>query len=185
MRVLTLDSAAFGRACRELAGLVAASGFEPQLIVGIRRGGEYVACEMRPCFSRAALGFVGLQRPSTSRKRMFGKVLGRLPRPLLDRLRIIEAYVLAGRHRSVSDLPPFQLPSSLTGLGQIRVLLVDDAVDSGTTMLRVAEALRCGNPEIELRTAAITVTTAAPLTRPDYAIYDDRTLIRFPWSMDA
>ena len=88
MRVLTLDSAAFGRICRELAGLVVASGFEPQLIVGIRRGGEYVACEMRPCFSRAALGFVGLQRPSTSRKRMFGKVLGRLPRPLLDRLRL-------------------------------------------------------------------------------------------------
>ena len=61
MRVLTLDSAAFGRICRELAGLVVASGFEPQLIVGIRRGGEYVACEMRPCFSRAALGFVGLK----------------------------------------------------------------------------------------------------------------------------
>lgn len=65
------------------------------------------------------------------------------------------------------------------------MLLVDDAVDSGTTMLRVAEALRCGNPEIELRTAVITVTTAAPLLRPDYTIYDDRTLIRFPWSMDA
>ena len=185
MRVLTLDSAAFGRTCRELAALVAASGFDPQLIVGIRRGGEYVACEMRPCFSRAALGFVGLQRPSTSRNLMLGKSLGRLPRPLLDRLRIIEASVLAGRCRSASDLPPFQLPSSLTGLGKISVLLVDDAVDSGATMLRVAGALRRGNPEIELRTAVITVTTAAPLLRPDYTIYDDRTLIRFPWSMDA
>ena len=64
-----------------------------------------------------------------------------------------------------------------------KVLIVDDAVDSGATMLAVAEALREANPEAEIRTAAITVTTPKPLITPDYSMYKD--LIRFPWSMDA
>lgn len=65
-----------------------------------------------------------------------------------------------------------------------RILIVDDAVDSGATLLRVAETLRSASPEAQIASAVITVTTRNPAIKPDYTLYNDRTLIRFPWSAD-
>ncbi|MBC7799187.1 MAG: hypothetical protein H7Z10_01075, partial [Gemmatimonadaceae bacterium] len=65
------------------------------------------------------------------------------------------------------------------------VLIVDDAVDSGATLAAVlAEVRRLAPPGARIETAAITVTTAAPIATPDHALFN-RQLCRFPWSMDA
>lgn len=63
-------------------------------------------------------------------------------------------------------------------------MIVDDAVDSGASMQGVLTALRELSPESEIRTAAVTQTRSKPVVRPDYALFRDRTLIRFPWAMD-
>lgn len=65
------------------------------------------------------------------------------------------------------------------------ILVVDDAVDSGNTLMAVKETIESLDSDVEIRTAAITVTTSAPAIIPDYYIYHNRTLIRFPWSKDA
>lgn len=65
------------------------------------------------------------------------------------------------------------------------ILIVDDAVDSGATLLAVVEAVRIDMPGAEVRSAVITQTTPSPVITPDYTLYNNRTLIRFPWSMDA
>ncbi len=189
MRVVTFDTKAFGDACRSLGRQAEAAGFVPQLIVGIRRGGEYVAWEIRQCFPESRLASVSLQRPSTGTKSRCGPLLRSflryMPRRILDLMRIIEARWLSKPHKNTVPAEPLELPSTLCGLGTGRVLLVDDAVDSGATMLRVIEALRRENPQIDLRTAAITVTTSSPVVQPDYSIYNNLTLIRFPWSIDS
>lgn len=180
--VVTLDAGRFARCCRTLAGKVQAGGFDPDVVVGIRTGGEYVARGMAEAFHGSPrLESVDLQRPSTRRKSPLRSFLARLPRPVADVLRIVESRMLALRRPSVREFD--RLPGSLCGLGRIKILLVDDAVDSGATMLAVANALRRVNPEAVIRTAAVTVTTRSPHIIPDYSLFKD--LMRFPWSMDA
>jgi hypoxanthine phosphoribosyltransferase len=66
-----------------------------------------------------------------------------------------------------------------------RVLVVDDAVDSGVTLATVLRLLRETSPaDTELRSAVVTVTLAQPLAEPDFVLYRG-VLCRFPWSFDA
>ncbi|MCM1077579.1 MAG: hypothetical protein NC411_09500 [Bacteroides sp.] len=182
MEVITLDDKAFAASCRELAREVAMSGFRPQLIVGIRTGGEYVAREMLPLFPGARLALVELHRPSTPHKSALRRLMAALPLGLLDRLRIVESRVLSLLPRR--RIPRVLLPPEILSLLPMRVLVVDDAVDSGVTMLAIVRSLReCGAGDAVL-TAAVTVTTPRPAIVPDFALYRNRTLIRFPWSMD-
>ena len=69
--------------------------------------------------------------------------------------------------------------------GEHRLLVVDDAVDSGVTLATVIDLLRNTCPDrTEIRSAVITVTLEEPRAEPDYALYRG-VLCRFPWSFDA
>lgn len=181
MRVITLDPGRFNDACNRLEHLVTASGFEPDLVVGISSGGEYVAEVMYHAKEHTT---VTCRRPGTAGKQRHSKTLGllkRLPRPLLNGMRITEALVLK-RRKPASVTPHIEEPDKVAKARCI--LLVDDAIDSGLTMQTVVQALSGINKDADIRTAVITVTTAHPLIRPQYTLFDNRTLIRFPWSID-
>lgn len=100
---------------------------------------------------------------------------------MLDRLRIAEAWWLERKGHPAS-VPQVVLPPIS---GAARILVVDDAVDSGATLLGVVNAAKAAVPLADVRSAVITQTTTAPMTAPDYTLYNDKTLIRFPWSLDA
>jgi hypoxanthine phosphoribosyltransferase len=89
--------------------------------------------------------------------------------------------------------PPSRQPTSRQPRSRVptrrvspsRVMVVDDAVDSGVTLAAVLRTLRESCPPgTELRTAAITVTRPSPAVEPDYALWRG-VLCRFPWSFDA
>ena len=66
-----------------------------------------------------------------------------------------------------------------------RILVADDAVDSGVTLQTVLQELReiaCRGTE--LRSVAITQTLPDPHVAPNYVLWRE-TLCRFPWSLDA
>ncbi|MCM1355723.1 MAG: hypothetical protein NC212_04870 [Staphylococcus sp.] len=182
MKVITLNEKQFASACRELAAMAAERLPEPEMIVGIKTGGEYVAREIHTFFPASMLALVELRRPSTAAKSPLQGVLSRLPVRVLDWLRIAEARVLA--LRPARRRPKIEISSDLRRQLPRHILVVDDAVDSGTTMDAIVSALRRARPDVEVRTAVITVTTSSPAISPDYALYRDKTLIRFPWSMD-
>lgn len=186
MQVATLDPTCFREACRRLAREVVDSGFRPEIIVGIRTGGEYVAREMLPSFPGAHLAIVELHRPSTPHKSILRPLLRRLPGRMLDLMRIVEARMLALRPRR--PIPKVEIGADIRALLPARVLVVDDAVDSGVTLAAIIEGLRAesgdGRGESRVRSAVITVTTPRPAVSPDFALYRNHTLIRFPWSMD-
>ena len=117
---------------------------------------------------------------------------GTLPRPAVDLLRRFE-------HRLSATARAHQRRPQLIDLGEIeviadwlarraarqRILVADDAVDSGVTLGTVLRHLRAVCPSgTEIRTAAITQTLEKPMARPDYALFHG-TLCRFPWSFDA
>ena len=173
-KVMTLSDEAFAGACSRLE----AATERPDVVLGIETGGRYVAESMHAAVPHC---YVRLQRGPTPRKSRLRGLLARLPRPVADALRLAEAW-LRGLRRPEPVEFRGELPRELQG--KRRVLIVDDAVDSGATMHAVREAVCRACPEAQVECAAIAVTTRRPLVVPDKYLYSN-VLIRFPWSMDA
>jgi len=193
--VMSLSGPTFDRACADLMRLVEAD-YVPTHIVGIRTGGLTVAHAMAAAAS-ADIPVLPLtcRRGTTgtkSRVPLLRSVLGALPRRMVDLLRQVEhRFITAGqpqrgRRQEVDDTEVAAIAAHLgSQSGAARLLVADDAVDSGTTLSIVLRLLREVCPTgCEVRTAVITQTLDSPIVRPDYRLYH-RTLCRFPWSFDA
>jgi hypoxanthine phosphoribosyltransferase len=194
--VVSLDRRRFDDACAELMRHVT-DDHCPDAIIGIRTGGLVVAEAMAKAVGGdVTVLAVTCRRPSSRHKPTSSAVrraVAHLPRPLLDQLRVIEHAVLT-RKPAAAPHGDYQfdedelhdLDAWMAGSGQRpSLLIVDDAVDSGTTLSVVLGAVRQRAPRAAtIRSAAITVTTERPLASPDYALYH-RQLCRFPWSLDA
>ena len=81
------------------------------------------------------------------------------------------------------DLAP-ELVERLKSVAAPQVLLIDDAIDSGVTLWGISEAVKAANPSAVITTMAITVTTRQPKLSADFCLYNNATLVRFPWSKD-
>lgn len=191
MRVVDCSSdSAFSAACASLNAMVA-SDFRPDVVVGIAAGGQRVADAMHfpSDFQRLT---VRRQRRSTKMKSSMrlSRVLSVLPMPLNNFLRRIE---LAGR-KAVFGLLRRNPESGDVGLISgdvaairervVRVLVVDDAVDSGGTLIDVLRFVRSHNAAAEIRTAVIVVTFDNARVSPDFVLLRS-AIVRFPWSADA
>ena len=192
--VVTLDEPALATASRGLIEKVLASPYKPTHIVAIASGGLHVAKSMVKYVGPSVSFFeVRVQRPSTESKRtsLAIRILPNLPYLVTDRLRLFESYLLERlqrkksreKHRELPESAAAQLARIPAGSGA-RVLVVDDAVDSGSTLYGVLVGLRhvkaAGG---EVRSAVLTVTHSSPLARPDYYLFE-RVIFRFPWSYD-
>ena len=195
-RVHTLDKAALRIAAAKLYD-TARQDFHPNLVVGVRTGG-YVIAEMLDLQDDAVLLPLTSQRPGTalspgtvakSRSSFFTHGLRRLPYFVNDRLRLFEHRVLlrrANRTKGVRTLRKEELDAIAAAIsaGRNKILIVDDAVDSGSTLMAVSDTLReLAGPDGIVRTAAINVTTPTPLIEPDYILYRN-VICRFHWSFD-
>jgi hypoxanthine phosphoribosyltransferase len=154
------------------------------MVVAIATGGVYVAEAM----GYADVETVKLQRVGTATKRtLLDKILKQLPGCVTDRLRMLEARLLEWREKGEKQLAEVTLSESIrAGLESHpgSVLVIDDAVDSGRTLLAVVKKLKAVLPDADVRSAIITVTRSSAVIKPDYTLYADHTLIRFPWSGD-
>lgn len=178
-RVVTLDNAALGEVCARLERSVLSSGYRPDAVLSIATGGVKVGELM---FTSLPHLTTKLQRPSTKAKKTFVKnIVKRLPRSVQDAMRVAEAGLLELSPTRPADPSQVELPSLVDFK---KLLIVDDAVDSGATLEAVLSAVKQAIPEADVRSAAVTVTTRQPLVVPDFSIFNNLTLIRFPWSMD-
>lgn len=186
-RVVTLDNERFRQACRQLANIVVdgGDGFRPDLIIGIRTGGEYVARAMQKSLPDVPVETVELHRPMTEGKKGFSGWLRRLPRPMLDAMRIGESWLLSvlPHRKSSPAVISEELGKQIATARSI--LVVDDACDSGVTLRSVVDAIvDISDRHSRIRTGVLTLTTRHPVIIPDYILFAPRTLIRFPWSAD-
>lgn len=193
MTVVTLNPILLAKACSQLSLRVKAESIDPSLIIGIREGGAEVARLMRNDFPEAAYCEVRLSRPSSQQKSqgLTQRLLRSMPVWLCNVLRIVESRVNEWRSKEKEPVRigeihlPDDVASLLKDLGEkATVLLVDDAIDTGATILQARRQLLEKFPDITLRVAVITVTTQYPLCDADFCLYHNRTLCRFPWSND-
>jgi hypoxanthine phosphoribosyltransferase len=169
----------------------------PDALIGIKTGGLHVAQAMAKAagYTVPVLSLT-CRRPSTRYKAKVAalkKLITRLPRPLVDRLRVVEHALLTHKPRSI-ERDDFQFDSEelavldewLDHAGQRpSLVVVDDAIDTGATLSRVLDVVsRYAPPTAKIRSAVITVTTPKPWALPRYTLYRQQ-LCRFPWSLDA
>lgn len=171
------------------------SGFYPEAVVGIASGGTKCTSLLASKVDIKIYECV-LRRPSTATKQKIPvtRFLRYVPYFITDILRVIEdrrlerstnnGVKLAASDRSVLDTHCERIASDIRSQGMSRVLIVDDAVDSGHTLHAVKSRLAAAMGDgCEVRTAVVTTTRESCLERPDYSFLQ-RTLCRFPWSFD-
>ena len=182
MRVLTLDMGVVEWCGRELE--MKAREFDPELVIAIARGGVTLAKYM---FEDVPHLDVDIHRPSTGWKRKMRSIMRLtrfLPRWIGDELRISEAKRLAKHKPRAIVATPEAVKEMLDAAEYAtRILVVDDAVDSGATLRAVFDALKdCG---AEVRGASIALTRPDPVAFPYYHIFQQLTLVLFPLYSDA
>ncbi|MFV3129066.1 phosphoribosyltransferase [Niveispirillum sp. KHB5.9] len=194
--IVSFDRAGFDAACAQLMRQVLVD-FKPDALIGIRTGGLYVADAMaRSLDSPLPVLSITCRRASTAykeRSSTLKSLVTSLPRPIVDKLRVLEHVMLTRRPRPVADQPYHFDPAELALLDDWlsqagdspSLLVVDDAIDTGATLSHVMDMLQRQAPQqARIKSAVITVTTRQPLIQPWYSLYD-RQLCRFPWSLDA
>ena len=193
--ILDIDRVRFSREALRLLGVVETE-FQPDVLIGIRSGGYLLAeamAEQRPAGAMKLISITRRRASTKSKDRMkIKQILGIVPRPVKNALRRLEhRYLMAAMSRQQAHpmVPDPEedhaLRTAIAAFGATcRILVVDDAVDSGATLLAVLRYIReIVSPAAEVRSAAITVTHADPMVEPDYSLYR-HVLCRFYWSSD-
>jgi len=190
LKIKTLNDADLREAAIALNGLVF-KDFLPEIIIGIKNGGYIVAELMaRDVAHKPFLLSVSMQRESTKKKAKLKNILRHLPYFITNNLRVFEHKILNGKKAEQGvpkTIPPAEneaLRAALQGRKNAKILIVDDAVDSGRTLQAVFSAVReTTDLSCEIRSAAITLTTDFSIINPDYLLYKN-VLCRFSWSFD-
>lgn len=195
MRVITLDQNQFAAACRELKDMVIRD-VDYNILIGIATGGLHVA----KYFADEGLAAIQVslrRKTSPFKDSCISPLLKLMPRAITDALRIAESKIYSRQDKKTeTESAPFQLPPDIAKKLERRyamlrsfdvtpvVLIVDDAADSGSTLIRVRNAVKQLLPRVQIVTAVITATRPAGSRAADYALYRNNTLIRFPWAPD-
>jgi len=189
MKVLTITSAEFPAVCSSLATEVSQSGYNPDIIIGISNGGSHVGLELHRHFQNATYTDVNIHRKGskTKNKSAIRFIISRLPKFINNWLRIIESFLhqQKKRHIRLGEISFSKDISEMLSTKGKKILIVDDAIDSGATMAKLIDYINTAHPDNTIKVAAITVTTKTPIKTADYYLYHNNTLIRFPWAIDA
>lgn len=183
-RVVTLTEMSLDPLSRSLASEIDSVCGRPDLIVGISIPGMEIA--RRIAAQWPDVGVVGAEshRCGTPFKRLAPVrcILRRLPRPVADTLRVLESR-FGSRTATARTVT---LPAPMPQLSQCPlVLIVDDAVDSGATLLGAVNAVRAVYADARILTATIAVTRRDCACPPRFSALPPGLLVRFPWAPDA
>lgn len=196
MKVIDCRSeAAFSVECRKLAELIKKKGVEYDLVIGVATGGKDVADKIVEYLGYSGeYAIVKRQRLSTQAKNktpFLRQIIQALPTWINDKLRALEVTVAEwkferSRHKS---FPRCEVRSISNGEAILKgdhqnILIIDDTIDSGRTLLDVEHYVRQHNEKGKVEFAALTTTHRRPLLVSDYLLYE-RCILKFPWSLDG
>lgn len=164
------------------------------LVLGIKEGGVYLAENvfqvLRNSANQVDLKFIKCQRPSTSvkkknefRKAFIQTIFKISPIIILDLLRNVEHYFLT--KKSIEYNREIILDEIINFNLYDKIVIVDDAVDSGVTLQKVNDYVQSlAVKTTKVKSLAVVITSNNAIVTPDFYLYKD-VLIRFPWSLDG
>lgn len=194
MKVITLLGSDFSESCLLLSQKVNET-YSPDLVIGVLTGGGYVGQELvktLPESSDRKYIEIKIQRSGTKKKEkgFLKLVLRYAPTFLLNWMRMLESVILErkAQKNNPKRTGTIIIPKDIDGFlkeNPKKILLVDDAIDSGATLNLLKEYLESHYKNAAVKIAVITVTTPHPIIDADFCLYHDRVLVRFPWSNDV
>lgn len=186
MKVVTLSQIQFVEKCVELISKIET---KPDLIVGILNGGGYILNEIKKDNrGNVKISSVKLQRDGNVKNniivRFFLKIL---PYKILDKIRIYESnkartFISKINKSEISNIK-VEIDTSLISENIKRILIIDDALDTGKTMFVVKNNLQKKFPDANIKVAVISWTIETSIIKPDHYLYKN-SLVRYPWSKD-
>lgn len=194
MKVLTISNDLLYELSVELSKKIKINEFSPDILIGIATGGIYISRTVHKVLLnnnwQGKYYEIELSRESTEvKKKLKIKILlTKLSYFILNQLRKVEMFISehfkTEKYDSVKE-DRVILPDNL--INDIRnnnsILLVDDAIDTGSTILAIKNIIKKFNPSIDIKVAVLTVTHKKPYIEPDYTLYR-RVLLRCPWAED-
>ena len=194
MKTLTLSRKSLTDLSHQLLSIIHQDSTTIDMIIGIATGGIYVSQpiyeELQKQQWEGTYTEVKLSRSSTEKKESLGveSILTKLPYPLLNLLRTIEVkYFETFKSNDYDDTIEERVRFNDTQINDIKqsktLLLIDDAIDTGSTIMALKNVIQKINPTITVKVAVLTVTHNKPYIEPDYTLYK-KVLLRCPWAMD-
>lgn len=161
-----------------LARQVRERRFEPTVVVYLEDGARVPAVWLARRTGWPLLP-LRIQRPDVRWKRLAAPLIGLLPSAVSGWLRRGEA-----RRKFHVRGPRIIRYAPVTDLTGQRVLVLDDAADSGATILKAREWLGArGARPADVAVAVLAATTASGRETVDACLFE--SLCRFPWSADS
>lgn len=158
--------------------------YQPDLVIYVARGSYLIGKSVVKVF-KVPLIAVGAQRKGNELKELVAPFLSLFPRWLCNLLRRCELKsnihgVQVERHIEFLD------DISLIEIASIKkVLIVDDSVDTGSSMLAVRNLVESKFPNSEIKTAVLNVMSQSKdVIKVDYSLYED-AMLRTPMSKDS
>lgn len=160
--------------------------YKPDLVVYIARGGYLIGKEISDYFQVPCVG-IHAERRGGGLKEIISPLLRILPQSVKRSLREME--LNSGVHKVDKERNIFWDPMDAhlikNNSGIKNILLVDDSVDTGYSMLQVKEKICREFGNVVVRTAAINVwSKSAGVCETNYSNYRD-TIIMTPMSKDS
>ena len=184
MQVITYNHKLLNSAIDCLASKIRRGEGELAYIVAIFQGGAYIGRSFRSYFPEAQYYEITLSRPSRIKGKLFKWVVQNLPQWVLDQLRKFELKMQLLRRNVAEPQRIGEVNLEISPKPGDTILLLDDAIDTGATINKARKQILEKYPDVKIRIACITVTTDNPICEADYTLYHNRTLCRFPWSID-
>lgn len=154
------------------------SRFAPDQILYIETGARLLAASLHKKRRIPSLPIV-IRRAGSSTKARYSFLLRLVPLSILDLLRKLERR----RSSSVANIRHIEAAPE-ADFTRKRVLILDDAADSGESLLLARRwVMERGAAECDVKFATISVTQARARELVSYWIYPQ--LCRFPWSSDS
>ena len=160
--------------------------FRPDLVVYIARGGYLIGDTIAGYFNVDNIG-IHAEREGGKLKELISPVLRCLPQSVKLSLRKME--LASGVHKEYKERKIYWDNSDVclrVLKNKKNILVVDDSVDSGYSMISVVQKIRRDvGEDIIIKTAAINCwSKSLSVIRTDFCIYED-TIIQTPMSKDS
>lgn len=168
--------------------------FAIDIVIGIATGGIYISSPIEDQLRKekwyGKYYEIKLSRQSTETKKILKlkRILTKFPYFILNFLRKSEVFIFENfKAKKYDSSKENKVDLSDDLINNIKnansILLVDDATDTGSTLLAIKNVIKRINPNVTIKTAVLTVTHKKPYIEPDYTLFR-RVLLRCPWAED-
>lgn len=202
LKVKTILNNDFDELCFKLANEVISDDYKPDVVIGIKNGGAIIAKEVLKYLNitcKPKYYELTVQHRCTKRfeKIHIDKLFGLIPKSILNAMRIGQISFYEFLYVHFNYIRKYYIEENLNKdlqfylhQGGRKILIIDDAIDSGQTMNRANIYISWfglpmpGHKPNQIKFAVATTTYKDPLIKPHYSLYK-RTILRLPWAFDV